>query len=115
MLHRIGLVFTLLVAGCTACQTSRPVPVTPTPTPSVVPPTPAVADAAPQPDAAKVDIYARACRNLRALHCPDGDPTPAGASCETVMRTVNGTGAATVAATCIAAAKSCADEARCVP
>lgn len=86
---------------CAGCRCARPLP-----TPDIGP-EPAFDDAG-----VALDDVRLACRHLRALGCPDGQPTPAGASCEEVMRAslppVGG-----VDPKCIARAKTCDQEVTC--
>lgn len=54
-----------------------------------------------------------ACRNLRDLHCPDGDPTPDGHTCEEVLEHALASDATRINAVCLETIKACSDEQRC--
>lgn len=56
--------------------------------------------------------YEAACSHLRAIHCPDGDPTPGGATCETVLADMVANGVR-VDVGCLAQIPACGDESRC--
>lgn len=78
--------------------------------------TPPVNHNGPLPTGTDADCQAM-CENLRAHHCPAGDPTPKGATCEAVCQNTESSGYASEnprcqaqAATCDAA-DACADEA----
>jgi hypothetical protein len=47
------------------------------------------------------------CENLRLLHCPAGDPTPKGATCEAVCENTESSGYATENPFCQAHVKTC--------
>jgi hypothetical protein len=110
------ILLALLLAGCSGCN-STPVPVTPEPAPTPTAPVPPpVADAGPAADAARGDACSKACAHLRALGCPDGQPTAAGSSCETVCRSDRSKLEARLTAAylgCLASVKACADEVLC--
>jgi hypothetical protein len=79
--------------------------------PAPLPPAPA-----PLGDAGPADSCARACARLRALGCSDGQPTPQGASCETVCRTASAEPAAMLTPTyldCLALLTRCDAEGSC--
>lgn len=98
------------VVACSGCQPQpQPAPI-PEPVPVVV------VDAGPPLDASRLDICAKACRNLRAHGCPDGQPTPAGTPCETVCREDRAQSEARLSTRyleCLASLTSCSAEARC--
>ena len=83
-------------------------------------PTPSPQDATPPVDAGPLDA---ACERLRALGCPEGQPTPAGRACSDHLRDLDAL--VPVPAACLAAAKSkdaaraCGDDSttrvRCLP
>lgn len=53
-----------------------------------------------------VDCQA-ACAALRAHHCPSGDPTPQGGSCEDVCNSTEASGYASMHPRCLAKIQSC--------
>lgn len=63
----------------------------------------------PRPDAG----CARACENLRALGCPEGEPTPDGATCETWCSGVQKSGAYTLDTECVTRAADCNEVEEC--
>ncbi len=83
-----GLLIGLLVVSCG-------------PAPAPQPPTPSVADCS------------TACAHLRALGCPDGQPTPAGTSCEAVCEDTVASGLVRLDVACLAQVPTCAAELRC--
>lgn len=54
-----------------------------------------------------------ACAALRAHHCPDGDPTPRGGTCEAVCLNTERSGYASMHPACVAKIDSCAGEDAC--
>jgi hypothetical protein len=67
------------------------------------------------PVAPKVDPGAcfAVCANYRTLKCPAGDPTPDGATCETVCASAATSGLMTMNLACRATAASCDEASRC--
>ena len=67
-------------------------------------------------DDAGADPCGSACSHLRSLRCPDGDPTPAGTTCEAVCETDRADPIARLTSrylACIARVPACSDEDRC--
>jgi len=83
----------LFVALFVACQAE---PVTPAPPPY-------------RPNTS----VAEACEHLRTLGCREGQPTPKGATCETVYADVNASGLARFNADCVVVQASCKDALAC--
>lgn len=50
-----------------------------------------------------------ACKHLRALKCPEGEPTAKGASCETVCNNTEGSGTITLSPACVAQIQTCSE------
>ncbi len=63
----------------------------------------------PQPDAG----CAAACARLRHLGCPEAEPTPDGASCETVCDRVQDSGAYELNTECVTRADRCHEAEEC--
>ncbi len=63
---------------------------------------------------ARPDLCAAACSHLRDLGCPEGEPTPGGATCEDWCTAVEDSGAATLNPECLAGVKSCSEVDACV-
>lgn len=75
---------------------------------------PAPADADPEIELLlKQDRCAAACSNLRRLSCPEAKPTPKGAPCEEVCRSVEKSGLASYHPVCVARVRSCAHVSSC--
>jgi hypothetical protein len=114
LVRYLVLFVALLPLACTICHPQ----VEPTPPPMpVAPPPPSDAGSPPVVmDAARLDACDRACRNLRARHCPDGDPTPAGTTCEAFCRAEKARPESRLTArylACLAAITTCASEDGC--
>ena len=92
MIQKIHFVFLLVAASCT--------PAAPWPPPAVTHDS-AISAGTP------ADCRAM-CENLRRLHCPAGEDTPKGASCETVCENTEASGYATENPVCQAHVKTCA-------
>lgn len=88
------LLFTLTLAFVVACACS----------PSVDPP---VTPPKERPEPGSEADCASACDHLRALGCEEGQPTPGGATCETVCNNVEQSGATTLDVGCVATAETC--------
>lgn len=97
MKNTLECVWLLLALG--ACNPLNPLPPA---TPLDPPPTPGTA----------ADCKA-ACAHLVALHCPSGDPTPQGGTCEQVCLNTEESGYASMNPRCLAQIKACADEEAC--
>ena len=67
-----------------------------------------IPDPPPQPDACQA-----ACERLAALGCPEAEPTPEGASCDTVCRNVEESGVTSMRPGCVAEANSCEEADSC--
>jgi len=50
-----------------------------------------------------------ACDHLRALKCPEGEPTPKGATCETVCNHAEQSGTVTLWPGCVVKIQTCAE------
>jgi len=85
----------LIALALTACP--GPEPVRPHPP-----------DPAPAPEACDA-----ACDKWRQLGCPEGQPTPNGASCEDVCRNAEESGATVLNPACVLSAPTCEDARRC--
>lgn len=79
-----GLMVSVLMVGCSASPPPHPSPEPPAPEACVV-----------------------ACERLQELGCPEGDPTPAGASCVEVCRATETSGLVTLRPACVARIQSC--------
>jgi len=86
MIKRIVLGF--VVCAFTACP--KPIPTPPSPTPIDGPAT-----------------CGTACERLRIMRCPGGEPTPAGATCETVCGNMQTSGIVAWDLTCVTMAANC--------
>lgn len=53
------------------------------------------------------------CEAARALGCPEGDPTPEGASCEVVLRETTAAGIPYPEPSCVERARDCASLSHC--
>lgn len=60
-----------------------------------------------QPDAGTPADCDAACKHLRALKCPEGEPTAKGASCEDVCNNAENSQTITLSPVCVVKIKTC--------
>ena len=77
---------------------------------TVQPPLPGPVEPEPAPNPSGC---AAACERLRALSCPEGGETPAGATCEDVCHAVEESGLTTLDPACLAEIDSCGEQDAC--
>lgn len=63
---------------------------------------------APPPEG-KPELCAAACSRMRSLGCEEGEPTPAGSTCEEWCENVERSGTVSLGPACLAAIQSCGE------